>query len=53
MNLQEVGFETPKLIWQLINLFILLGLIAIPVWLLTKVNSIEKSLKELVRKLDK
>lgn|GEM_PF-4944109 len=51
--LEQTGFEAPKLLWQLVNLVVLGLFLALPIWLVTKINSIDKSLKELLRRLDK
>ena len=42
-----------RFIWLIINLILLGVVIIIPIWLVIKINSIDKSLKEILRKLEK
>ena len=49
----QTGFAFPMIIWQIVNLFVLLLCIALPIWLVIKVNSIDKNLKEINKKLEK
>jgi len=51
--MEQFGFSFPRMIWQVANLFVLLLCIALPIWLVIKVNSIDKSVKEINKKLDK
>jgi hypothetical protein len=47
------GFDGARVIWQIINLILLGVVIIIPIWLILKINSIDKSLKEILQKLEK
>lgn len=53
----ETGFELPKLLWQVVNFAVLLSIIGIvvffPWWVIRKINSIEKNLKDINEKLDR
>lgn len=51
--MEQVGFELPKMVWQIINLLIILGLMAIPVWIIVKLKSIDKRLKNVESKQNK
>jgi len=51
--MEQVGFELPKMLWQIANLLMLLGLLAIPVWILAKLKSIDNRLKNVENKLNK
>ncbi|HWI54383.1 MAG TPA: hypothetical protein VNT57_01715 [Desulfobacteria bacterium] len=53
MMAEQLTFNYAQMFWGVINFMVLLAAIAIPIWILVKVNSIDKSLKELVNKLDK
>ena len=50
--MQQLSFALPRMIWQIVNLFILLIILALPIWLVVKVNSIDKNLKEINKKLE-
>lgn len=47
------GFDGARVIWQIINLILLGVVIIIPIWLVLKINSIDKCLKEILQKLEK
>lgn len=51
--MSELMFNYAQFFFGVINFVVLLAVIAIPVWVLVKVNLIDKSLKELVKKMDK
>lgn len=55
--LASTGFEFFRMLWQIINLLILLSILGMvvlfPRWVIKKINSIEKSLDEINKKLDR
>jgi len=50
--MEQFSFALPRIIAQIVNLFILLIILALPIWLVVKVNSIDKNLKEINKKLE-
>lgn len=55
--IQSIGFELPKLLWQTVNLVILLAIIGLivmfPIWVIKKIKSIDKKLEQIYEKLDR
>lgn len=55
--IQSIGFELPKLLWQIVNLVILLAIIGLivmfPIWVIKKIKSIDKNLEQINEKLNR
>lgn len=55
--IQNLGFEFPKLLWQIVNLVILLAIIGLivmfPIWVIKKIKSIDKNLEQINEKLNR
>jgi len=47
-----MNFEPIRAIWILFNLFILVVVLTLPIWILVKINSIDRNLKKLLSKFD-
>lgn len=47
------GFDGARFLGQIINLILLGVVIIIPIWLVIKINAIDKSLKQILHKLEK
>ncbi|MBU7006116.1 hypothetical protein [Phosphitispora fastidiosa] len=56
MNVDAVSFDFARSLWQIVNLLVLVPLIllsiGLPIYLLVKIKSIDKTLKEVLRKLE-
>jgi len=44
--MQQLSFALPRMIWQIVNLFILLIILALPIWLVIKIIPLKKILKK-------
>lgn len=55
--IQSLGFEFPKLLWQIVNLVILLTIIGLivlfPIWVIKKIKLIDKNLEQINEKLNR
>jgi len=56
MNVDAVSFDFARALWQIVNLFVLVPVlllsIGLPIYLLVKLNSIDKTLKQVLKKLE-
>jgi len=56
MSPDTASFDFARSLWQIVNLLILIPLILLsigfPIYLLVKIKSIDKTLKEVLRKLE-
>jgi hypothetical protein len=47
-----MNFESLRFFWGLFNALVLVFVVALPIWILIKIHSIDKTLKKLLSKMD-
>ena len=52
MDLQTLGFEFGKFIFQLINLALLIMILAVPYWIYKKIKALDNRIEQISDKLD-
>ncbi len=56
MNVDAASFDFARSLWQIVNLLVLVPVILLsisfPIYLLVKINSIDKTLKQILKKME-